>query len=333
VTDHIDLSTTYMGLKLSNPIVPSASPLSRDVGTVRELEDCGASAIVMYSLFEEQISHEASELAHHLEQGSESFAESTTYFPRAEEYALGPDEYLEHIRKLKEAVDIPVIASLNGVTEGGWTDYALKMEAAGADGLELNIYYIPTDPKMDGRHVEDLYLGILKSVKSKVKIPVSLKLSPYFSSMSSMAKRFEEAGADGLVLFNRFYQPDIDLDLLEVVPNLRLSSPQNMRLPLRWIAILYGRVSLSLGATSGIDLPQDVVKMIMAGADVAMICSTILRNGPGRIRELLKGVREWMKAHEYESLEQMKGSMSQIACSDPAAFERANYMKALTSYR
>jgi dihydroorotate dehydrogenase (fumarate) len=329
----IDLSTTYLGLSLKNPIVPSASPLSRDVGTVRQLEDSGASAIVMYSLFEEQIKHEAGELTHYLERGEESFAESLSYFPRAEEYAVGPEEYLEHIRKLKEAVDIPVIASLNGVTEGGWIDYAQKMEAAGADALELNVYYVATDPKIEGRQVEDLYVQILKGVKSRVKVPVSVKLSPYFSSMSSMAKRLEESGANGLVLFNRFYQPDLDLENLEVVPNLKLSSPQNMRLPLRWVAVLYGRISVSIAASSGIDQPQDIIKMLMVGADITQVCATLLRNGPDRIAELLRGMREWMEEHEYESVEQMKGSMSQIACGDPAAFERANYMRALQSYK
>jgi len=333
VADNIDLSTTYMGLKLKNPIVPSASPLSRDVATVRELEDNGAAAIVMHSLFEEQISHEASAISHYLERGTESFAESLTYFPKAEDYAVGPDEYLEHIRALKGAVGIPVIASLNGVTTGGWIEYAQKMEAAGADALELNVYYVATDPRIDGRHVEDLYVEILKAVKAKVKVPVAMKLSPFFSSMSHMAKRLEEAGADGLVLFNRFYQPDLDLESLEVVPNLKLSNPSNMRLPLRWVAVLYGRVSTSLAATSGVDLPQDVIKMIMVGADVTMVCATLLRNGPGRVKELLKGVKEWMMEHEYESVDQMKGSMSQVACADPAAFERANYMKALQTYQ
>lgn len=329
----IDLSTTYLGLSLRNPIVPSASPLSRDVGTVRQLEDSGASAIVMYSLFEEQIAHEAGELTHYLERGEESFAESLSYFPRAEEYAVGPEEYLEHIQKLKEAVDIPVIASLNGVTEGGWIDYAQKMEQAGADALELNVYYVATDPRIEGRQVEDLYVQILKGVKARVKVPVSVKLSPYFSSMSAMAKRLEEAGASGLVLFNRFYQPDLDLENLEVVPNLKLSGPQNMRLPLRWVAVLYGRISVSLAASSGIDQPQDIIKMLMVGADITQICATLLRNGPDRIAELLRGMREWMEEHEYESVEQMKGSMSQIACGDPAAFERANYMRALQSYK
>jgi dihydroorotate dehydrogenase (fumarate) len=330
--NNIDLTTSYLGLSLRNPIVASSSPLSRDVGTARQLEDNGASAIVMYSLFEEQIKHEAGELAHYLEHGGESFAESLSYFPRAEDYAVGPEEYLEHVGRLKAALDVPVIASLNGVTEGGWTEYARKMEEAGADALELNVYHIPTDPKVDGRQVEDLYLQVLNAVKSKVKVPVSVKLSPYFSAMAHMAKRLEEGGANGLVLFNRFYQPDLDLDALEVVPNLKLSSPQNMRLPLRWIAILYGRVSLSLAATSGIDQAQDVIKMIMAGASVTMICATLLRNGPGRVAELLSGIEEWMEQHEYESVEQMQGSMSQIACADPSAFERANYMRALQSY-
>jgi dihydroorotate dehydrogenase (fumarate) len=329
----IDLSTTYLGLELKNPIVPSASPLSRDVDMVRALEENGASAIVMYSLFEEQIRHESQELDYFLTHGTESFAESLSYFPKAEDYAVGPEEYIEHIQRLKEAVTIPIIASLNGFTPGGWTDYARKIEAAGADALELNVYYVATDPQFGGQKVEDLYIELLKLVKSKIKIPVAVKLSPYFSSLSAMAKRLEEAGANGLVLFNRFYQPDLDLETLEVVPNLKLSTSQNLRLPLRWIAVLYGRIATSLAASSGVDLPEDVIKMLMVGADITMVCSTLLRNGPTRIKDLLKGVRDWMKDHEYESVEQLKGSMSQIACGDPAAFERANYMKVLHSYK
>lgn len=329
----IDLTTTYLGMSLKNPIVPSSSPLSREVGTARALEDSGASAIVMYSLFEEQLRHEAGAVEHFLEHGGESFAESLSYFPKAEEYFVGPEEYLEHIRKLKEALDIPVIASLNGCTEGGWVEHAHLMEQAGADAIELNVYFLATDPNVDGREVEDLYVQILKAVKSKVKVPVAIKLGPYFSSLAHMAKRLEEAGANGLVLFNRFYQPDLDLERLEVVPNLKLSGPENARLPLRWIAILYGRVSTSLAASSGIDQAEDAIKMVMVGADVAMVCATLLRNGPGRIAEILRGMREWMEERDYESVEQMKGSMSQIACGDPAAFERANYMKALQSYK
>ncbi|MBI4606196.1 MAG: dihydroorotate dehydrogenase-like protein [Planctomycetes bacterium] len=328
-----DLSTTYMGLELKSPIVPSSGPLSREVSTVRALEDGGAAAIVVYSLFEEQIRHEERELAHFLEHGTESYAEALSYFPRAEEYAVGPEEYLEHIRHLKEAVDIPVIGSLNGATTGGWIDYARRIEEAGADALELNVYYIPTDAHLDSWKVEELYLEILRAVKSKVRIPVAMKLSPYFTALAAMARRLDESGADALVLFNRFYQPDIDLESLEVYPNLRLSTPFAMRLPLRWIAILRGRLNASLAASSGIDTPQDVVKMLMAGADVTMVCSTLLRHGPGRAAFLVQGLRAWMEEHGYESVALMKGSMSHASCSDPSAFERANYMKALNSYR
>jgi dihydroorotate dehydrogenase (fumarate) len=330
--DLMDLSTTYMGLKLRNPLVPSASPLSANLGAIRQMEDAGAAAVVLHSLFEEQIRHEAEELDHHLTHGTESFAESLSYFPAMEEYRLGPDEYLEHIGKAKAAVDIPIIASLNGVTVGGWIDYAKKMEAAGADALELNVYFVAANPSLSGRVVESLYEDILKAVKKTVRIPVALKLSPFFSGMAAIASRLDSAGADGLVLFNRFYQPDIDLEKLEVIPDLALSCPHEMRLPLRWIAILYGHVKASLAATTGISTGNDVVKMVMAGADVTQLCSVLLRNGVEDLAIILDDLKVWMEEHEYESIEQMKGSMSQKSCPDPAAFERANYMKALSSY-
>ena len=329
----MDLSTTYMGLKLKNPLVPSAGPLTSEVDSIRKLEDAGAAAIVLHSLFEEQISHEAEELNHLTRQGTESFAESLTYFPEAGDYRLGPDEYLEFIRKAKLAVGIPVIASLNGVTVGGWTDYARKMQDAGADGLELNVYYVATDPTLHAPDVENRYVQILKAVKSHVKIPVAIKLSPFFSATAAMCKRLDEAGANGLVLFNRFYQPDIDLDNLEVVPNLVLSTPHEMRLPLRWIAILHGHVKASLAATTGIATGQDALKMLMAGADVAQLCSVLLRRGPAELKKILTDMQTWMEEKEYESVRQLKGSMSQKAVADPSAFERANYMKALASYQ
>jgi len=329
----MDLTTTYLGIKLKNPIVPSASPLSRSVDTMKRLEDAGASAIVMYSLFEEQITHEAAELDHYLEYGTESFAEALTYFPRAEEYSVGPEEYVGLLRKAKEALDIPVIGSLNGISVGGWTKYAKHIQDAGADALELNVYYIPTDPKLESAAVESRYVEVLKAVKSAVTIPVAVKLSPYFSSMANVAQRLVDAGANGLVLFNRFYQPDIDLGQLEVVPGVTLSDSTASRLPMRWIAILHGRVKASLGATSGIHTAEDVLKMLMAGADVTMMCSALLKNGPDRIREVLLELGEWMLEHEYVSVGQMKGSMSQKAVADPAAFERANYMKALNKYQ
>jgi len=328
----MDLTTTYMGLALKNPLVPSSGPLTANSDSIRELEDAGAAAVVLHSLFEEQITHEAEELAHLTTQGTESFAESLTYFPEAGDYRLGPDEYLEHIRKAKLAVDIPVIASLNGVTVGGWIDYAKKMEQAGADGLELNVYYVATDPTLHAPDVENRYVQILKAVKSHVKIPVAMKLSPFFSATAAMAKRLDEAGADALVLFNRFYQPDIDLDSLEVRPDLVLSTPHEMRLPLRWIAILCGHVKASLAATTGIATGRDVLKVVMAGADVAQVCSVLLRKGTRELDHMLQDMQTWMEEKEYASIRQMKGSMSQRACPDPAAFERANYMKTLNSY-
>jgi dihydroorotate dehydrogenase (fumarate) len=300
---------------------------------MKRLEESGAAAVVMYSLFEEQISHEAAELDHYMTAGTESFAEALTYFPEAKEYNLGPEEYVELLHKAKQALKIPVICSLNGTTTGGWVKFAKNLEQAGADALELNVYYIPTEPAMSGADVENRYLDVLHAVKANVKIPVAVKLSPYFSSMANMATRLDAAGADGLVLFNRFYQPDIDLESLEVYPNVILSTPQAMRLPLRWIAILHGRLRASLAATSGIHSAQDVLKMLMAGADVTMMCSALLRHGPQRIKEVLLDVDRWMQDHEYVSVEQLKGSMSQKSIADPAAFERANYMKALNSYK
>ena len=329
----MDLSTTYMGLKLKNPIVPSASPLSRTVDMVKKLEDAGAAAVVVYSLFEEQITHDQNEFDHYMTSGTESFAEALNYFPAANDYNMGPDQYLRHISNLKSAVEIPVIGSLNGVSAGGWLKYAKQIEEAGADGLELNVYYIPTNIDKDGAVIEEIYLRDLIKVKKELKIPVAMKLSPYFSSMSNMAKKLDAAGADALVLFNRFYQPDLDLENLEVVPNLELSSNFEMRLPLRWIAILHSRIKANLAATTGIHKYEDVLKMIMAGADITCMCSELLANGIGRISEVLKEVEQWMTEKEYESIEQMKGSMSQKSVADPAAFERANYMKALNNYK
>jgi len=329
----MDLTTKYLGLTLKNPIVPSAGPLSHTVDTMKRLEEFGAAAIVVYSLFEEQIEHETAELNHYLAQGTESFAEALTYFPEAEDYNLGPEEYVEHIHKAKQALKIPVIGSINGVSTGGWTKYAKKIEEAGADAIELNVYHVAADPAQDGAAVENRYLETLRAVKSSVKIPVAMKLSPFFSSMANMAQRLDKAGADGLVLFNRFYQPDIDLETLEVTPNVILSTPHAMRLPLRWVAILHGRIKASLAATSGIHTAQDVLKMLMAGADVTMMCSALLKHGPGKIKEVLAELTKWMEEHEYESVAQMKGSMSQKSAADPSSFERANYMKALNSYK
>jgi dihydroorotate dehydrogenase (fumarate) len=329
----MDLSTTYMGLKLKNPIVPSASPLSKTVDMVKRLEDAGSAAVVVYSLFEEQLTHDAGEMDHYLSYGTESFAEALTYFPAANDFHMGPEEYLRHISNLKSAVSIPVIGSLNGVSAGGWMKYAKLIEEAGADALELNVYYIPTNIDKEGTIIEEIYVRNLMKIKKSIKIPVAMKLSPYFSSMSNMAKKLDTAGADALVLFNRFYQPDIDLADLEVVPNLELSSNFEMRLPLRWIAILYGKIKANLAATTGIHNHEDVIKMIMAGADITCLCSELLGNGIGRITEILRDMEKWMEEKEYTSVEQMKGSVSQKSVSDPAAFERANYMKALNNYK
>jgi dihydroorotate dehydrogenase (fumarate) len=329
----MNLETNYLGLKLRSPIVPSASPLSEEIGQIKKMEDAGAGAVVLHSLFEEQLRLESHELHHHLTAGTDSFAEALTYFPEPEEFKLGPEEYLEHIARAKQAVQIPVIASLNGSTIGGWTNYAAQMQQAGADAIELNIYYIPTDPMVPAGVVEKNYADILKSVRAAVSIPVAVKLSPFFTNFASMAKQLDDAGANGLVLFNRFYQPDIDLETLEVTPNILLSTPMAMRVPLRWVAILYQHLNASLAATSGIHRAADIIKMLMAGADVTMLCSVLLRRGIEHIRVLETEIRRWMEEHEYESVEQLKGSLSQKNCPDPAAFERAQYMRAITSVR
>jgi dihydroorotate dehydrogenase (fumarate) len=327
----IDLTTNYLGLQLRTPLVASASPLSQELDGIRRLEDAGASAIVLYSLFEEQLRQESFELEYHLTEGTDSFAEASSFFPQPNEFHLGPEGYLNHIRKAKKAVSVPIIASLNGTTVGGWTQYAKLIEQAGADALECNIYSIAADPDLTSLAIEKEYLDILKAVKSVVKIPVAIKLSPYFSNMANMAKRLDEAGANALVLFNRFYQPDINLEELEIQPNVLLSGPQALRLPLTWIGILYGRIRANLAATSGVHSGEDVLKLVMVGADVTMLCSALLRNGIDHLRKVESGLLEWMEKHEYESVQQMKGSMSQIRCPNPSAFERAQYMKAVKS--
>lgn len=328
----MNLKTNYLGLELENPLVPSSSPLSRSLDGLRQMEDSGASAIVLYSLFEEQILQETHTLNEHLLQGTESFAEALNYFPEAPEFRHGPDVYLNHIRRAKEALNIPIIASLNGVSDGWWIRYAKDIEQAGADALELNIYYLPTNLDEGSAEVEALYLDALSHVKKAVSIPVAMKLSPYFSAMGNMAKRLVAGGADGLVLFNRFYQPDLDLENLAVVPNLVLSNSTELRLPLRWIAILYGRIQADLALTSGVHNVTDVLKGIAAGASVTMVASELLRNGVDRLQVLREGVAQWLEENEYESLEQLRGSLSQENCAEPAAFERANYMRVLSSY-
>jgi dihydroorotate dehydrogenase (fumarate) len=329
----MDLTTKYLGLKLKHPLVASSSPITHDADGVRKLEDGGVAAVVLHSLFEEQITGEEHELEFLTTQGTESFAEALSYFPKPDHYILGPEEYLNLIRKAKAAVKIPVIASLNGVTTGGWVEYARAIQQAGADALELNVYYVPTDPFMTGEIVERNYVDVLRTVKSQVRIPVAMKLSPYFSNMANMARRLEEAGAAALVLFNRFYQPDIDVEKLDVKPHVNLSASAEMTLPLRWIAILYGRVKCDLAATTGIHTSEDVIKMVMAGAKVTMMCSALLERGCNHAKSVLEGVQHWMEEHEYVSIEQMQGSMSQKAVAEPAAFVRANYMKTIQSFR
>ncbi len=329
----MDLSTTYLGLKLRSPLVPSASPMTRELADLKRAEDAGAGAVVLPSVFEEQLRRESAELDLALTQGTESFAEALSYFPQLGEFRLGPEDYLEYIVKAKAGLKIPVIASLNGTSAGGWTDYAKKIQQAGADALELNIYYIPTDSHLTALDVENTYLDILKAVKGAVNIPVAVKLSPFFSSMANMAHKLDMAGADALVLFNRFYQPDIDLETLEVESSLLLSTPQARRLPLRWVAILHGRIHASLAATSGIHTAQDVLKILMAGADVTMLCSVLFRKGMPHIAALEQEMRQWMTEHEYESVAQLKGSLSQKNCPDPSAFERAQYMRVISTYK
>jgi dihydroorotate dehydrogenase (fumarate) len=328
----LDLTTTYLGLHLKNPLVASASPLMKRLDYVRRLEDAGASAVVMYSLFEEQITHESAELDHHLSRGTHSYAEALSYFPDLETYNVGPERYLEHLHRVKSAVNIPVIGSLNGISPGGWVQYARKIEQAGADALELNIYYLPTDPDLSGAELEETYVNLVKEARAAVTLPLALKLSPFFTSFPHIARRFVEAGANGLVLFNRFYQPDLDLDALEVVPNLELSTSGEIRLPLRWIALLSGRLETDFALTGGIHTARDVLKAVMVGANVAMMTSALLANGINHLARILANMHVWMEEHEYSSITQMRGSMSQRSVAEPAAFERANYLKALNSF-
>lgn len=328
----LDLSTSYLGLHLKNPLVASASPLSKRLDLAQRIEDAGASALVMYSLFEEQITHESLELDFFLHRGTDVFSEALSYFPDLDRYNMGTEPYLDHLHAVKQALSIPVIGSLNGISTGGWIEYARRIEQAGADALELNIYYLPTDPDLTGAALEEEYVRLVRDVRATVKIPIALKLGPFFTSIPNMAKRFVEAGANGLVLFNRFYQPDFELEQLEVVPNLVLSTSHELRLPLRWIAILYGRIEADFALTSGVHTAIDVLKAMMAGASVAMMTSELLEHGIHRLTEILADLQEWMVEHEYDSITMMKGSMSQRAVAEPAAFERANYMKALSSF-
>ncbi len=328
----MNMTTEYLGLPLRNPLVASASPLSRNIDDVRRMEDAGLAAVVCFSLFEEEIHHGELSLDHYLHHGAGHYAEALDYFPEQDQYDVGPDSYLAHIEQMKAAVDIPVIGSLNGSTPGGWTEYARQIAQAGADALELNVYYIATDPEEEASDVEDRYLDILEEVRSAIDIPVAIKLSPYFSSMANMARKLDAAGADGLVLFNRFYQPDIDLEALTVIPNVMLSTAFDGRVPLRWIAILYDNVKAHLAHTGGIHTHEDVIKTLLAGAQVAMTASALLKHGIDHAEGMLTQMERWLEENEYESVQQMRGSMSQKNCADPAAFERANYIKALETY-
>jgi dihydroorotate dehydrogenase (fumarate) len=329
----VDLSTTYLGLKLKNPIVPSASPLMRKVDNIKRMEDAGAAAVVLHSLFEEQIIRESEALSHALDAGTYSYAEALTHFPEMKSYNVGPEGYLEHIRKVKQAVSIPVIGSLNGVSTGGWVNYAKKIEDAGADALELNMYYLAADPAQTSAQVEQMYLDLVRAVKASVCIPVAVKLNLSFSAFANMAQQLEQAGANGLVLFNRFYEPDFDLENLEVVSKIDLSNPDILLVRLRWIAILYGRIQADLALTGGVHSATDVLKAVMAGAKVAMTTSALLHNGIDHLRTMLVDLAHWMEEHEYESIKQMQGSMSQKSVAYPAAFERANYARVLQSYK
>ncbi len=327
-----NLSTTYLGLKLKNPLVASSSPLSKKVDSVKQLEEAGVSAVVMYSLFEEQIIKEGAKLHDDLLRGSNSFAEALSYLPDHGQYSIGPEAYLDHLRKVKKEISIPVIGSLNGFSSGGWIEYAQKIEQAGADALELNLYYLATDPDLTSSALEDRYLTLVSDIRRSVSLPIAVKLSPFFTALPNFARKLAQAGANGLVLFNRFYQPDFDLEELEVVPNLVLSNSHELRLPLRWIAILYGRVGVDFALTSGVHTASDLIKAVMAGASVTTVASAFLQNGVGCAKGILADLDTWLEEHDYESVEQMKGSMSQKAVGQPDVFERANYMKVLSSY-
>jgi dihydroorotate dehydrogenase (fumarate) len=328
----VDLTTTYLGLNLKNPLVASPSPLSEKIENVKRMQEAGIAAVVMYSLFEEQIIHESLELDHFLNRGTDTYPEALTYFPNIGKYSLAPEKYIETLQKTKQAVSIPVMGSLNGVSTGGWIEYARKIQDAGADALELNTYYLPNDLNLTAAELEDNYIKLVSDIRASISIPLAVKLAPFFTALPNFARRLVEAGANGLVLFNRFYQPDFDLDNLEVVPNLVLSTSDELRLPLRWIAMLYGKVQTDFALTSGVHTPVDAIKAIMAGANVAMSTSAILKHGTGVISQILSGMEAWMVEHEYESVRQMCGSMSQGAVAEPAAFERANYMKVLNSF-
>ena len=326
----MNLATNYLGLHLHSPIVPSASPLTENLDNVKRMEDAGAGAIVFHSLFEEQLHHGRHELFSSLDQATEGFAEPLPNIPWPESFRVNPHQYLEHLCRAKASVQVPIIASLNGHTEGGWIEFAKQIPQTGVDGLELNIYSVPTDPNESSIEIETRYLRIISAVKAAVQIPVAVKLSPYFTSFANVARKFvQQGGADALVLFNRFYQPDVDPERLEVVPDVVLSTPTAHRLPLRWIAILCGQIQADLAATGGIHSAIDIVKLLMAGANITMLCSALLSYGIAHLTILEQQLGVWMESHEYESVNQLQGCMSQLNCSDPAAFERAQYIRAV----
>ncbi|MGB9851817.1 MAG: dihydroorotate dehydrogenase-like protein [Candidatus Kapaibacteriota bacterium] len=329
----MDISTKYLGMNLKSPLVASASPLTEDLKGLKKLEDAGAAAVVLPSIFEEQLRAEQHDLHFYTTQGTYSYAESLTYFPEYDQYRFISDNYLELIRKAKESLSIPIIGSINGATLGGWTEFAKKIEEAGADALELNIYFIPTDLNQSGESVENTYLEIIKAVKSATNLPVAVKLGPFFSNFANFAKRIEEAGANALVLFNRFYQPDVDLEKLEVHPSIHLSTSHANRLPMRWIAILKNKIKIDFAATSGIHTSDDVIKMLLVGANVTMLCSALLKNGVFYLLQLEKELIEWMEEHEYESVQQMIGIMSQENTPNPSEYERVQYVKAISTYK
>lgn len=329
----MNLSTKYMGLSLKSPLVVSASPLSEKLDNIKKMEDAGAGAVVLFSLFEEQIRQEQATWDYLTGAGSDSFAESLSYLPPMKDFRIGIDRYLELIRRAKEAVDIPIIGSLNGITAGGWVDYAKAYQDAGADGIELNVFFVPADINMSGTDMEHRYLNVLKMVKERVDIPVALKLNPYFSAFGHSAKLFAENGADALVLFNRFYEPDFNIDTLEIVNSLELSSPNEIRLPLLWLGILYGKINTSLAATTGVQGSSEVIKYLLAGADVAMVASCLFKYGIRYLYQILAELETWMQARDFNSIAEMKGVLSQMQVADPMAYERANYIKALKGYR
>ena len=330
----MDLSTTYLGLNLRSPlVVGAAAPLTEDIDNIKRMEDAGAAAVVLHSLFEEQLLEERYAVYHDLSLGAKSSIEATAYATEQKIFHVGSEAYLDHICSAKEMVDIPIIASLNSSTVGSWVNYARKVEQAGADALELNIYYVPTDSDMTGALVEQTYVDIVRTMTSSVKIPVAVKLSPFFSNMANMAKRLSDAGAKGLVLFNRFYQPDIDLETLEVTPNLFLSTSREIRLPMRWIAILYRTIPVDFASTSGIHTAHDVIKMMLVGAKVTMLVSVLLSEGIEQLQDIEKDLVEWLEVKNYDSIAQLQGRMSQLNCRDPSVFERVQYLQAVQTYQ